>query len=221
MHVFSPARPARVAVQLDTRRVHVWRLPHRRDQGRDAFRALAAVYLGVEAASVTFRDEPGGRPRIATPHCDLEVNWSHSGGHAVMALARALPVLGVDVEVPRPRPRALDLAARFFHPTERDDLAALPADQHEAAFLTWWTSKEAVLKALGTGIRFGLDRVVFRAHGDRLVPGPFDRAAGPLDDWHIERLDDELVHACVAWRGGPREVHGYRMDDPAELCVPS
>ena len=215
---FRPADPARVAVLLDTRHVHVWRLPHRAEQGRAPFRALVARYLGVAPASVDFRDAPGGRPYIAQPHGDLAINWSHSGDQAVLALARGLPILGVDVETPRPRTRALALADRFFHPLECDDLAALPPAQREAAFLKLWTAKEAVLKALGEGLRFGLDRVVFRLRDDRLVPGPFAEAAGALADWHLERMDDVLGHACVAWRGDRRDVAWFTLaDEDVEL----
>jgi 4'-phosphopantetheinyl transferase len=218
MHGFRPASPARVADLLDTRHVHVWRLPHRPEQGRAPFRALVAGYLDVVPSAVVFRDAPGGRPYIAQPHGDLALNWSHSGKHAVLALGRCLPILGVDVESPRPRTRALALADRFFHPLERDDLAALPPAQREAAFLKLWTAKEAVLKALGEGLRFGLDRVVFRLRDDRLVPGPFAQAAGALADWHLERLDDALGHACVAWRGERREVAWFTLDgDDVEL----
>jgi 4'-phosphopantetheinyl transferase len=220
MHAFRAAKPARVAASLDHGHVHVWRLPHRPDQGRMPFQALVAHYLGVPFAAVGFRDDPRGRPAIAAPDGNLTVNWSHSGGHALLAIARSLPVLGVDYEVIRPRPRAMALAQRFFHPHEYADLLTLPAAEREAAFLKLWTAKEAVLKALGEGLRFGLHRIIFDVTGAHPAPTHFADAAGATGDWRLQRLDDAMGLACVAWRGEDRLVECFSCaDDDLELCM--
>src|SRR3546814_6516543 len=63
---------------------------------------------------------------------------------------------GADLELLRPRPRALALAERFFVRSETGALLALPAEAREAAFVRLWCAKEAVLKAHGRGLAFGL-----------------------------------------------------------------
>ena len=220
MHGFRPAEPARAAASLDSGRVHVWRLPYRVDQRRQPFRVLIAAYLGVPVDRIVFRDAPGGRPAIVAPDTDLDVNWSHSGGHAVMAVARSLPPLGVDYEVARPRPRARALARRFFHPQEFADLSQQADACLESAFLKLWTAKEAVLKALGEGLRFGLDRVVFRFDGEDIVPSRFCAAAGDATQWTLRRLDDSLGHVSVAWRGPPRTVEWLSWSANGEELSP-
>src|SRR3546814_11324671 len=62
---------------------------------------------------------------------------------------------GADLELLRPRPRALALAERFFVRSETGALLALPAEAREAAFVRLWCAKEAVLKAHGRGLAFG------------------------------------------------------------------
>jgi 4'-phosphopantetheinyl transferase len=44
------------------------------------------------------------------------------------------------------------IARKFLHPTEADEVLRLPQDERNASFLRCWTGKEAVLKALGEGI---------------------------------------------------------------------
>lgn len=206
MTVYVPTDPARAAALLGPDSIHVWRFPYRHDDGRDPFRALLSAYLDIDVSRVVFIDGPHGRPSLAPPHQSLAVNWSHSGDWAVLAVARDLPVLGIDIECPRPRRRALDLARRFFHPDEYDLLCRLPSDLVESAFLRFWTAKEAVLKALGEGLRFGLHRIRFTLRDDRIIADAFDAKAGPSSSWHLLRHDDIQSMVSLAWRDSPRDV---------------
>lgn len=206
---FVPADPARAAARLDDAQIHLWRLPYARRQRRTPFRALAAHYLGTDPDAIVFREGAHGRPELAGAASDWNMNWSHSGDHAVFAIARGLPVLGVDIEAARPRPRAMALSARFFDPRETAALASLPDVLQPSGFLKLWTAKEAVLKALGQGLRFGLDRVVFGLDDGTVTPLAFDAAAGRLVHWHLVRHDDAAAHVSLAWRGSSRQVLAF------------
>lgn len=206
MHAFIPADPVRVAATLTPDAIHVWRFPYRRSEGRAPFRSLVSHYLGGPPEHVSFVDDARGRPRLATPNGSLDVNWSHSGSQAVLAVASSIASLGIDLEARRPRPRALALARRFFHPQEHDALAALAEARVEETFLRLWTAKEAVLKGHGEGIRYGLHRIIFGFTTGLPAPWRFDGDAGPAAAWHVERLDDDAAMACIAWRGAGRRV---------------
>jgi 4'-phosphopantetheinyl transferase len=115
--------------------------------------------------------------------------------------------VGVDVEVRRPRARALELARRFFAPQEAAILEQLPPDEHLAAFLTLWTAKEAVLKAHGGGLSYGLHRASFRIEKGTAVPDTFDGDLEPASAWSLRPLELQAnVVATVAWRGPSRRV---------------
>lgn len=157
----SPAQPAEVASALDDAGIHVWWLPHRREHRRKPLLDVLAGYLDTRPDAITLDENAHGRPMLAgTLAGRLDFNWSHSGGRAVIAVARDVPSLGVDMEHIRPRHSFMALARRFYAESEYDLLAALPEDQRASAFVQLWTAKEAILKAHGRGLAYGLDKVI-------------------------------------------------------------
>lgn len=206
---FVPAQPRRVAPDLDVGSIHLWWLPYRHAQGRTPLKALLAAYLGTDAAAVALVDGPHGRPRLATAH-DLDFNWSHSGDHALIAVARHLPRLGVDIERRRARPRALAIAERFFAADEHALLQSLPDAQRDDAFVRLWTAKEAVLKAHGRGLAYGLDRVAFALDETTARPRHFQGDVGAASQWQFHDLRPGAgFYGTVAWRGPPRQLYRF------------
>jgi 4'-phosphopantetheinyl transferase len=161
--------------------------------------AWLAAALGLPVDALGLARDGRGRPQLGMPAFDC--NWSHGGCWLLVALGRGVRV-GIDVEPLRPRPRALELARRYFHADEAEALAALPADARALAFLRLWCAKEAVLKAHGHGLSFGLHRLRFAAAADGLRLEEMDPVLGAVADWRLRELElpDGAVGA-VAWRG--------------------
>jgi 4'-phosphopantetheinyl transferase len=202
---------ASIAAGLNTDSIHVWRLAYRQAQRREPLRALLAAYLSLPADAVVLVDDEHGRPELSPPWNQfLQFNWSHSVDSALIAIARGIKP-GVDIERIRPRPRAMELAERFFHGDETTALSALEPAHRERAFLELWTCKEAVLKALGRGLAFGLDRLhVTATPAARLLWLDGDDASL----WQLHRLDVAADHvACVAWRGPSRNIDMWTLAD--------
>jgi 4'-phosphopantetheinyl transferase len=116
--------------------------------------AAAAALLGEPAGRLAVIREPGGRPRIAGAKARVDISLSRGPEMAAAAVSTAGPV-GVDVERLRPVGGACAVAGRWFPPDEAAWLAGQPAERQAAAFLGLWTQKEAIAKALGTGLRGG------------------------------------------------------------------
>lgn len=196
---------AKLADGLRDDEIHVWHVHYARQQGRAPLRRVLAAYLGVHDHDVKLTEGAHGRPTLA-PSLDasLGFNWSHSGQHALIAIGRHVTP-GVDVERQRQRPRALEIAQRYFTREESDALAALPAEQRHAAFLELWTAKEAVLKAIGRGIAFGLDRLNIVGDADVIA---LDRLDGDdVREWQLRRLRFEpALLGALAWRGEAKQV---------------
>jgi 4'-phosphopantetheinyl transferase len=201
---------AGIASSLDDECIHVWLLDYRKSQGREPLRSLLGAYLGLPAESVVLVHGEHGRPELAPPwNQPLHFNWSHSGDKAIIAVARGI-VPGIDIERVRPRPRSRELTDRFFHPEEAAALSVLDESRREIVFLELWTGKEAVLKALGRGVAFGLHRLHLVAE-----PGAAHLLWLDGDDaaqWQLCRLQVPIDYiASVAWRGPPRTIHTWTL----------
>lgn len=108
---------------------------------------LAAV-VGGDPAALAFRIRDSGKP-VLVDH-DLHFNVSHSGG--VGMLAWGPRELGADVEALIARPTDA-LAEEILSPSELATWRALPAQEQQVALTRTWARKEALLKAIGSGLR--------------------------------------------------------------------
>jgi len=209
---FVEAAPESAAARLDAGSIHLWRLAYQPTQRRAPLRGLLGTYLGRVAAGVVLTEGAHGKPELADTDPGqwagsgraLEFNWSHSGAYALVALSSG-PALGVDVERLGRKLPALELARRYFDPAEAKVLASLPPSVRGHAFMGLWCAKEAVLKALGRGLAYGLHRLSVASVGGQLQ---LRRLQG--DDagaWQLQRLalDHGLIGA-LAWRGGERRI---------------
>ena len=125
---------------------------------RAALRRLLGEYLRMPPDEIAFDYDANGKPRLndSAPSSNLQFNLAHSGELALVAVTRGCEV-GVDVERLRAVNHWPEIAERYFHPREVADIVALPSAQQIAAFMRCWTGKEAILKALGTGVTRPLD----------------------------------------------------------------
>lgn len=218
MTASSPFIPAAVPQPLADDAVHIWLMPLDAGAGPAAAQAattranvflcsMLSLYLGREIAPHDFVRGEFGKPALREPG-RLGFNLSHCGRAAVVALALDVDV-GVDIEWlgGRERPYAA-MARRYFRGEEADWIAAQPADRMQKAFLDLWTAKEAVLKATGRGIAFGLDRLRFSIEGGmpaRLAA--IEPPAGPASEWQVHALRPSADFAgAVAWRGPARRL---------------
>lgn len=212
---FVECAPAAAAARLDAGALHLWRLPHRRGAGRAALRRLLATYLGIGAEAVELVAGAHGRPALA-PHLaslrgglPLEFNASHSGDFALVALALGIAP-GVDIERHHARANALALARRFFDADEAAVLERLDGDARDRAFLDLWCAKEAVLKAAGVGLSFGLSRLAFHHADAAWGLTRLDPALGAASDWQVTGFEPaSSYHGALAWRGGARILEAF------------
>ncbi|GAA2958807.1 4'-phosphopantetheinyl transferase family protein [Streptomyces enissocaesilis] len=159
-----------------------------------AVRRVLSRYLGVAPAGIRFGTEPcpwcadpdHGRPVVVGPPTALDFNLSHAGPHWVLAVTTAGQV-GVDVEDGRSGSPA-GAASLVMSESELTHLNSLVDDgARQAAFLRCWTRKEAVVKAIGTGITADLKALEVRPEqaGPLVVRGSEPAGA---DDWLVQDL---------------------------------
>lgn len=145
---------------------------YRRDADRARFTVAAAllrlvggVHLGVAPDQLVIGrscpdcERPHGRPVL--PVVGWECSVSHSADRVAVAVGRTGP-LGVDVEDFGGRSGDRDAGIADLALTA-DEAAELARYAQPDGLRTYWTRKEAVLKATGEGLRIGLRQVVVSA----------------------------------------------------------
>jgi 4'-phosphopantetheinyl transferase len=117
----------------------------RRRASHVAARWILGRYLGIAPERIRFERNASGKPTL--PDTDIEFSISHSGDLALVGVGRGRP-LGIDVERVHGIPDWNALAD--FILTGRERGIVMPDDP--AGLLQVWTRKEALLKAIGTGL---------------------------------------------------------------------
>lgn len=138
------------------------------------------------AAHVRIRAGEFGKPSVD----GVEFSLSHTGSVVLIGLGD-LP-LGVDVEKV-PEGRTVGQVGSGFHPREAAELLGLPADARPEAFARVWVRKEALLKAIGTGLSRGISRDYV---GAGTVPGT-PVAGLRIHDLALPGMPDHRAALCT------------------------
>lgn len=117
--------------------------------GRKMLRSLTGYYFKIPPETIEFKTDSGGKPFLFCPaEKPLFFNLSHAGNWVLLTIG--FDQSGVDVEAINPAIEIEDLSGACFSPQEQQVI------QKEAspvqAFYTFWTRKEALLKATGIGL---------------------------------------------------------------------
>ena len=118
-------------------------------------RQLCARYLDAAPQSISFRYGEYGKPALDS-NADLRFNLSHSAGYAIIGFAKK-DAIGVDIEHIQPIAEIETIARNFFSPAELKALSSLRGAELTRAFYRCWTRKEAIIKAIGSGLSFPLE----------------------------------------------------------------
>jgi 4'-phosphopantetheinyl transferase len=123
--------------------------------------ALASVG-GLPPEDWRFVIETRGKPEIdpGLGRRGLRFNLSHTRGFVACAVTVDSEI-GIDVETLARNPAELDIAERFFSPTEVAMLRGTAPDRQHDTFFRLWTLKEAYIKATGEGLSRALDSFSF------------------------------------------------------------
>jgi len=141
-----------------------------------------------------------GRPEL-DPLLGISFNVSRAGALTVVAVAQGRSV-GVDIERQRPIDEALGIAESMFSEPEYELLRSVPPASRSHAFLTLWTRKESLVKAVGGGLSLGLDWFDVSEQDDRGVGRP--RGPRGVLPFTIGRLDAPPGYVGAVTLGGER-----------------
>ena len=123
-------------------------------------RKLLGNFLNSEPASIEFISNEFGKPMVSHGNRKIHFNISHRCGLSTLAFS-AKSEIGVDVEKIDPE-FDFDLIAKAHFSDAENRFIDEGKQESGKRFFTVWTRKEALLKAIGTGIGENLDVEVFR-----------------------------------------------------------
>lgn len=172
---------------------------------RGALRALLCRQLACSNHALVFGAAERGKPYalVRGARASIGFSVSHSGKHGLIALASG-GMLGVDVE-DRTALRNLDLVIEaVLTPDEQAEMAQVDGPAKTRAFFRSWTVKEALAKALGTGL--ALDVSTFEvptAIRRGMRTDTFRFPDSPAITWRVENLGNEDFAAAVAYEIAP------------------
>jgi len=160
------------------------------------------------AADIRIETDEAGKPCPQGEwrrHCGarMDISITHTLDHVVAAVAPNA-VLGIDIEQ-HTRAISDDFAAAAFGATEQE--IAAESGEGATALFRFWCAKEALVKALGTGLRYGASDLLVRN---------YDRASGRLTI-EATRLWSQ---AFPALRNRPIYVHSCLLENLVlAVCV--
>lgn len=194
-------------------------------------KAVLAKELGVKPGDVVLDStcpdcgRPHGKPIVVRPdgypadRALPEMSISHSGQWIAVAVTEGLAV-GVDVEQVRDV-KVTEMARLTLSASEMETFLALAEPAREAAFFTYWSRKEALLKATGRGLSIPMTKVTVTTPDQPPRVLHSETSEVDVHSMRMVQLGGRPgYHACVAVLGGPDSVRVTERDaDPlvAEL----
>lgn len=174
--------------------------------GRALLRRAAIAY-GVMTGVQEFDVNPWGKPIL--PGASLQGNISHSGMQVWVALTRNGDI-GIDIESAQAPVDFLEIASSF-HPQERQSIRG--ATDAPQAMMRCWSRKEAVAKAVGSGLSLPLD--AYAVDSGVTTAGWLRHAPleTQLSDWHCADLPHMPDHVgAVAAYGDCRRISSWQLN---------
>ena len=177
--------------------------------------------LNCKNSDLAFESAEHGKPFAVVKGAParIQFNMSDSGRHGLIAIV-ADGRIGIDVEE-RSTARDLEgLSETVFGPDEQACVGSVKGAQQVERFYRLWTMKEALVKALGTGLYLDVSSFQVPAallDGESRAEFQFPQLPG--DRWWVEDLGVEEFAAAIAHEMVP--LSGAEVQEAAGDALPS
>ena len=157
--------------------------------GRGQLRLLLSLYTGQQPEKIGFEQGEYGKPRLADtePGQGLVFNVSHSSNKALIAFSTN-QLLGVDLEFWRKLSNIEAMVDRCFSAKEKAAWLGAEEACRQSLFFSFWTAKEAMIKAEGQGLSLGVQRCEL-SHNPHLRYTSLPTCCGDPIDWKLFSID--------------------------------
>jgi len=124
-------------------------------------RKVLSYHTGHPPEAWQFHKNDYGKPFISNAEFrSIQFNLSHTKGMIVCAVSKQC--VGIDVEGSRPLNHIKQISQRHFTAKEYEDIFLIQQPEKQLhRFYTYWTLKEAFVKAIGFGLSIPLKKIGF------------------------------------------------------------
>jgi len=133
--------------------------------GRGALRTILSTYFpDISPQQFAFKTNSFGKPYLHPDRAwldNIEFNISHSGNKVLLALSHPIP-LGIDIEFINPQLNFQELIPLCLSEHERTALHTFPSERQSALFFNCWVQKEALVKAMGSGLSYPITDITLQ-----------------------------------------------------------
>ncbi len=173
---------------------------------RGALRYLLGQYLALPPTDIHIVYSSFGKPRIKHHQNirDIQFNLSHAGNYILISISQYQNI-GVDIEFMISNFDFMSIAQHFFSAEEYKTLSIVPHKDQNKLFFEIWTQKEALLKCLGCGLSYPLDKINILSAEPFIIEN---------DSYQVTLISlDPSYQAALAYQGhfSPHQVHCYRQ----------
>ena len=155
-------------------------------ESRGRLRLLLGEKLDCDPKSLRIQKTGDGKPNLAD-YPNFAFNQSHSGDKLIIAAGFGC-LIGVDIEIIKPRYNLPGLVEKCFADEEQAYWWRTPEQEKLAEFYKFWTRKEAFVKAVGKGISLGMNTFAIHPYNpNKLLKLP--AVYGAAEEWQLSDLD--------------------------------
>ncbi len=125
---------------------------------RAILRVILSFYLNIHPKNIPIRPDQNGKPWISLCESNIYFNLSHSNDLVYYAISSEA-CIGIDIEHVQDQELEKDLTTFTLHPEEYEFFANLSSHQRKDFFYRYWSQKEALVKATGSGLAYPLSNI--------------------------------------------------------------
>ncbi len=205
----------------EMQRYRAYYFDHHREaylQSHGFLRWVLAQYLPCSPELLEFDVGANGKPSLKPVGKEniipLQFNLSHSKKGVLVGVSGGDCMLGVDTESHEAARDVMAIAQRQFAEVEFNYLQALPQSRLIQGFYSFWTLKEAYVKAQGKGLLMPLDRFFFDLQQKplRFVCMDAEHKADHAFFWQLQFDPDEssAIAALCKTQEKPKSIKLFR-----------
>jgi 4'-phosphopantetheinyl transferase len=173
--------------------VDVWRFDGPSIPSHEAIDNALAYWTGSHAVALLHSRDVQGRPIISS-RPEVSVSLAHSGGMTLVAIGEGCRI-GIDLEIAQERGIAA-LSRHALTSAEQEELK-LRKTQWLETLLSYWTRKEALLKAVGVGLAVEPSLIELPPPGETHVLA-LPAELGRPENWSVREIEVDGHVAAVA-----------------------